>query len=810
MRLTNLLTNSTYQSLSADEVVKAEFYIRDGGSYYTDVEIHAIQNNTTWKENDAVWSNLCVTANISFATYATSLMGGGEWECFDITSLVKAWKNGTQNAQCGFMMVLADETKYVGTLSCEYGTGENWPYAVLTYDDNGVLSHTILELFSTERQRLTVQNPDNLALSWSSDDPYVAIVTNGNVTAKNPGTTTIRVSSSDGAINASCTVHVKIRDGVYYIKNAALNKYLRNSGGDAGVASQDTSSETKYRQLWKIIYISNGRYAIRPMDDTSEALTAGSSGYISVTETAVSNNMLNNNFRWTIKRDTNGYYFQLYGANNKTLMTQANGTNIIVYPGTYSSSASCHWSLEEVKGVYLRDPNTMEIIPPSTVKYIVLGEILSLSQLGIDIEPRDDPSSIPTWSPSNESIVAVDSNGSVTGSALGRATITITMDINDVSYSTSYSIYVIPIPDGTYYLRNVAYNTYLQSYDETDVKLFSHNLGTNQRWVFTSIGEGYYSIVSEENGLALSASSNLMTESVGIHELEVYTGESRQQWKITITDAGNYKIKVKSSEGGDSDLALVSSTGNEAVQQIYYNNSDYCDEWIITWDSLFFAEVFLFYDIGYPVFFNESVSDSEAAINFYMQAVADRFQELVGLDITVHNASYFESALDTCKGTVTSDNINAVCTHAADHDARDSVIADFTSHFTESSTRTYVFWSGHQIESVASSGAIDLNRSCSTGAFVFLLRRTSTVSRFTFSTGTLMHELCHQYGVRDHYHEPLENGECKFSDICSVCTGNRPATCIMYNSQQDITADTILCDGCKAELLEHLLAGHCK
>jgi len=75
-----------------------------------------------------------------------------------------------------------------------------------------------------------------------------------------------------------------------------------------------------------------------------------------------------------------------------------------------------------------------------------------------------------------------------------------------------------------------------------------------------------------------------------------------------------------------------------------------------------------------------------------------------------------------------------------------------------------------------------------------------------------MHELNHQFGARDHYHELADEGDetsCKFKDICSYCgTNPRPATCIMCNSRISITNEDVICDECKNDIIDHLENHH--
>ena len=41
--------------------------------------------------------------------------------CFGISNLAKDWKNGTQNPQCGFVLVSDSTTRRTATYAAEYG-----------------------------------------------------------------------------------------------------------------------------------------------------------------------------------------------------------------------------------------------------------------------------------------------------------------------------------------------------------------------------------------------------------------------------------------------------------------------------------------------------------------------------------------------------------------------------------------------------------------------------------------------------------------------------------------------------------------
>ena len=74
-----------------------------------------------------------------------------------------------------------------------------------------------------------------------------------------------------------------------------------------------------------------------------------------------------------------------------------------------------------------------------------------------------------------------------------------------------------------------------------------------------------------------------------------------------------------------------------------------------------------------------------------------------------------------------------------------------------------------------------------------------------------MHELNHQLGAEDHYHEIINENtnRCGGGDICSVCGKYpRPATCVMYSSNTDINRPDILCLGCQRDIRKNLKSTH--
>jgi hypothetical protein len=80
-------------------------------------------------------------------------------------------------------------------------------------------------------------------------------------------------------------------------------------------------------------------------------------------------------------------------------------------------------------------------------------------------------------------------------------------------------------------------------------------------------------------------------------------------------------------------------------------------------------------------------------------------------------------------------------------------------------------------------------------------------------TGVLIHELAHQYGAPDHYHE-FVNGICVGGNYCAhilcsdVANSPRPTWCIMNIGRPaniaQIPASSVFCTGCTDDMIRHL------
>ena len=194
-------------------------------------------------------------------------------------------------------------------------------------------------------------------------------------------------------------------------------------------------------------------------------------------------------------------------------------------------------------------------------------------------------------------------------------------------------------------------------------------------------------------------------------------------------------------------------------------------------------------------------------INACMEEVCEKYYELFKLRILYDSAEYYKSAIDTCKGTTSSANIDTLCSHSGDsHTQLENVRLNFESDYPGSNVHSNILWTCHLINTPAFEGDTTTNRSVSTGNTVFIFDRNEGINIQSRLTKKLMHELAHQFGAKDHYHDEDEYGNCINEAICTECdVAPRSEQCIMFNPDCNV-----ICKDCKEDIISHLNSHHKK
>lgn len=335
--------------------------------------------------------------------------------------------------------------------------------------------------------------PEGQSITWSSSDPDILPhLSGGTFAARKAGVATVTATLTDGTSD-TCTVRVVMKDGVYYIQNLHSELYLSvENGGIANLTDvcqgtqylSTTSDLYKIRQMWKIHYLGEGRYSIRPMHKLDMGLDVTGNNVdiykIGADDTLSSVPPYG---EWTISWDSTGYVFRNNGSDSKTMQIENASTSsgATVVASTYSTSTNCRWGLTKISsppaGAYLYDTSREAIVTTAT-RAVDVGITKSLStlQLSAVAYSGTNLSQNFTWSSSNTAVATVDSNGAVTGISTGKTTITGRVYRNGayhyVNYTLNVSGLLIYQTENTYYYdANGNYAEDLISGDMTEDEL---------------------------------------------------------------------------------------------------------------------------------------------------------------------------------------------------------------------------------------------------------------------------------------------------------------------------------------------------
>ncbi len=200
------------------------------------------------------------------------------------------------------------------------------------------------------------------------------------------------------------------------------------------------------------------------------------------------------------------------------------------------------------------------------------------------------------WGVSDYALATVSTRGTVTGKAPGTVTVTAGMSGN-MYEEASYTLVITQIPNGTYYLQNKQTGYYADIEGPTmtagtTIHQWEFHGGDSQRWVFEHLGDGYYSIRS--NNASSAFYLGVINDSTGLDvDIVLRSGAltDGMKWKIEKTVNGAYKIIPKTGESKGYILATTTSDGTNGaklIQGAYIDNNSYRDEWILERSSVVF------------------------------------------------------------------------------------------------------------------------------------------------------------------------------------------------------------------------------
>ena len=450
VRLTGLLNDTEYQNMSASQISSATFYLTEAtGKAAANINLYAFKGNSNWTESGATWNNVGVT---NLGDLIDTVSHGRSVEAsYDITDLLKGWKEGESAATAGLILCHSSEdTKTKGFYSSEYTSNTDYrPYVKVIYDSTSGMIEADQNYVPEGESIVLTATGMNGQITWTSSNPARATVSStGVVTGILAGQVTI-TASCEGYTDKNCVIWVTVPDGYYYLENAASNLILECTTTSANNAncfidSLDEASSGHAAEVWKIKYVIGGRYIIRPLSRMVSCLTSNSAKNALVIDYHIADTFsaVPASASWTIGHNSFGYYFYNNSNEQATLRPAASntaGVNAVV--GSWTSTLDAHWELLEAKAVVLRDVATNRSITINTTMTLELGDTRSYQHYGMALLFVGTMSS-EEWCSSNTSVASVDSNGYVTALSVGSTTVSVSASSGGGVYTSEYVISV--------------------------------------------------------------------------------------------------------------------------------------------------------------------------------------------------------------------------------------------------------------------------------------------------------------------------------------------------------------------------------
>ena len=416
-------------------------------------------------------------------------------------------------------------------------------------------------------------------VTWSSSNTYIATVSSGKVTAVNPGTAIITVTykNSSGVTKTdTCTVYVKLADGVYYIKNVSSNKYVNVENGkiknqtNVYQYAKYTSDPSRLRQLWKIKYLGNGYYSIRPMHKLNMGLdVTGSNVDIYTIGTSDTLSGVASYAKWTIN-GVSGGRFALYnnGSSSKALALESqsasNSVNICVQ--SFNSTLTQLWTFEKISnppsGILLYNSSTGSRIS-SVSQWIAPGERMGLTMMGIVPAYYSGTNINQSYSlalgSASEQSISINGGNTVVGVSPNASGASVNIVMQNKTYSISFK--VAELAEDTYFIENKGTKKLVDIENQTMsngtlIHQWEFHGGNTQRWKFNLLDDGYYTFQSANstNSYYLGVKDDLSKDGTNI-VLRTGTITDGMKWKIQKEDE-YYKIIPKCGENDDLVLAV--------------------------------------------------------------------------------------------------------------------------------------------------------------------------------------------------------------------------------------------------------------
>ena len=640
------------------------------------------------------------------------------------------------------------------------------------------------------------------------------------------------------------TITYEIPNGVYAIEKADTDVYVKNNTVDeiAWVFQEPftsppvSSSNRDY--LFKIAYrASTDDYVIRSMSNNAIIIypslgnnNAPVAGKLTISGSPATDSNLPTTYTWKMTTTSDGYYiwYKEGGITYYMRSTSNEGGGPILGFTTNPNDAGTKWSFHKYNGSAIDGVSKISysdvLMLGETFDYNVYMYSSTIGRNGPIIYSVSEPD----YSPTDKATIN-SSTGVLTTLKPGIFRVKWTYSGSPLIWSR---LVTVNFEDSILQsLRNTSQNKYLKplsnSINSNIIVDTYSNTNTTMMWKFEYNGDGYYKIKNFSTGYYLRAPANntegaLITESTysSVYGL----------WHFERTTDGYYKLQSKNQyERTTSSPLYVSLSGNNVIQSSTNNASK--------WDVLpytFDLSLNTYYDQAFNVRYN----GANGLITGFATNLESIFRRTANVDVTFNSPTLVNSTPDNCKihrGVgVNSTTIDAKCpanpnnsspycsyfnlNAIGDSDCEnctswDQIYRDFIEVYPGSDTLVSMYFTGSKLYD---DNGIECNRSYRWYSHGLILQELhSSASAYSSSMlPCLTHEISHEIGAPDHYHEILSDGTCRGGAMCSDChpSTGRSSWCIMDDCwRSDLLTcdnDRLYCEGCYKDVILHLVSHH--
>lgn len=465
-------------------VTSAEVQIRDLMCESTSMTLECHNyNGASWSESSgATYHSAGYNSPISSQAISYSIGNAKTTKhrySFDITVAVRRWISDPATKAKGILFKAANSVENGSATESRtfaaYNRASYKPSLKVTYNTSISINTLGVSLEDDSTYQLTATTtPAGKTVTWTSANSQIATVnrTTGLVTAVNPGTAAITATMTDDEGNphtATCTVHVHLATGYYKVRSYGSDFYMGVNNGSivdytsailqtsASVTATDQNPLGNLTQVWKITYINNGYYSIRPVYWEQLALYAKSGTDVCVyraNTTSDTLNSMNAYALWTV--DYSGTGFTIGNRGNSKCLHVVGGTRAAgkeLELANYSSTdTTFRWTFAKITAsspmttkVLLYDVEERRELPANSTIYLNLYETKSLSDLGLAVQvcSGDSTDQVVSLSSDDSTVASINSSTRrITGNARGKTTIHGSRQLNAVRYSVHFDVIV--------------------------------------------------------------------------------------------------------------------------------------------------------------------------------------------------------------------------------------------------------------------------------------------------------------------------------------------------------------------------------